>query len=94
MTASWIEVEHTPLRKRAVQFTGENGADIADLVGDPTLVEWDGWELTVKNPQGDFKPNPGDWVMWDYNAVPPQVYQLPPENFAVQYRFASNGWRS
>lgn len=91
---AWTEIEHLPTRKRMVRFEGTaNGADIADLVADPDLCQWDGYELIIKHGDNWFRMEPGDWVIQESyrpagapESYRPGVYPCPEHRGVTQYR--------
>lgn len=85
MTAVWVTIEHLPTRKRMVRFDGTNGAEIARLVGDPTLVTWDGIDLLVVNDhKAEFRVEPGDPIVFEEDLS--SAYPVPQFRIDQQYR--------
>lgn len=83
-TVEWSMVEHLPTRKLLVWFDGRNGAEIARLVGDDDKCQWDGYELLVKNSQGEFRAHPGNPVLYELDGT--DIYTPPAHVVHTQYK--------
>lgn len=79
-----------PIEVEAIQFTGENHADIESAFvpqGEETVFSWDSQRikprLLIWTPAGTMQANPGDWVLKASNGQ----YLLPhePDAFVAEW---------
>lgn len=84
MTVAWVEYEHLPTRKLAVQYDGTraHARQIVALVNDPRRAYLAPLgELVVVQTQGEFVAHPSDYVVLDGD----DVYPMPADRFHRQY---------
>lgn len=65
-----------PLTAEVFQFTGDNGAQIADWAG--IAATFEGGRLVIHTPQGDMTPNPGEYVI---HGLVDEYYPITAEAF-------------
>lgn len=76
-----IEVwRHLPVEKQAIEYTGDNGAEIVAWAGEKAYIQLG--RLVIRTPQGDLTPAVGDYVV---RGVEHEFYPVPRSIFLASY---------
>ena len=72
-----------PVEVEAMQFTGENGAEIAAFVGDePREIEYLPGAYAIVTLEGTMVADPGDWII---KGIAGEFYPCKPDIFDATY---------
>ncbi len=72
---------HKPVVKKAVEWTGDNAAEVIEFAGDKAYLD-EMRSLVVCTPQGEMIPAVGDWIL---QGVEGAFYPCPGPIFLASY---------
>ncbi len=75
--------QHLPVIKEAIEWTGDNAAEILGWAGDKAYLEELG-RLVIRTPNGDLIPAVGDFIV---RGIEGEFYPPPRSIFLSSYRW-------